>query len=503
MNKKQFFVGIVLAAFLGAVLAIGGFSYFVKAQLPSATPQAQTTSFKLSKYVPDSTVVVPEGLDFVGAAEKVSPTVVHIKTTYSGTTTQDGQNFSNPFDDLFKDFFDDGAGGGSNQRQMKPSPQKASGSGVILSHDGYIITNNHVIDEADKIEVVLEDKRRYYAKVIGTDPSTDLALIKIEEKGLPFATFGNSDNLRVGEWVLAIGNPFNLTSTVTAGIVSALSRNIDIIRREDNSGIEAFIQTDAAVNPGNSGGALVDVKGNLIGINTAILGGYTGSYTGYSFAIPSVLARKVMDDLLKYGAVQRGLLGIQIRDIDPDFAEENKLSRNDGVYVIEPTPGGGAGEAGIKKGDIVVKVDGKTVHTVSQLQQNVAIHRPGDKVKVTVLREGKEKELAVTLKNAKGNTQLVKSVEPSTSKLGADFVEITSQEKAKLDLTNGVKVSKVDKGILEEAGVKQGFIITKVQSRPVKTGKDIETIIRNSNGRILLEGVYPNGEEGYYVLRVK
>jgi serine protease Do len=502
MNKKQFFIGIVLAAFLGAVLAIGGFSYFVKQELPSAIPQAQTTSFKFSKYVPDSTVVVPEGLNFVSAAEKVSPTVVHIKTTYSGATSQEGQNFSNPFDDLFKDFFDDGTGGG-NQRQLKPSPQKASGSGVILSHDGYIITNNHVIDEADKIEVVLEDKRRYFAKVIGTDPSTDLALIKIEEKDLPFASFGNSDNLKVGEWVLAIGNPFNLTSTVTAGIVSALSRNIDIIRREDNSGIEAFIQTDAAVNPGNSGGALVDLKGNLIGINTAILGGYTGSYTGYSFAIPSVIARKVMDDLLKYGAVQRGLLGIQIRDIDPDFAEENKLSRNDGVYVIEPTSGGGAEEAGIKKGDIVIKVDGKVIHTVSQLQQNVAIHRPGDKVRVTVLREGKEKELAVTLKNAKGNTQLVKSVEPASTKLGAELVEITSQEKAKLNLTYGVKVNKVEKGVLEEAGVKPGFIITKVQSRPVKAGKEVEAIIRNSNGRVLLEGLYPSGEEGYYVLKVK
>jgi serine protease Do len=501
MNKKQFIVGIILAAFLGAVLAIGGFSFFIKQQMPSATPQAQTTSFKFSKYVPDSTVIVPEGLNFVSAAEKVRPTVVHIKTTYNGSTSQQGQNFSSPFDDLFKDFFEDG-NGGSNP-QLRQAPQKASGSGVILSHDGYIITNNHVIEEADKIEVVLEDKRRYFAKVIGTDPSTDLALIKIEEKNLPFASFGNSDNLKVGEWVLAIGNPFNLTSTVTAGIVSALSRNIDIIRREDNSGIEAFIQTDAAVNPGNSGGALVDLKGNLIGINTAILGGYTGSYTGYSFAIPSTLARKVMDDLLKYGAVQRGLLGIQIRDIDPDFAEENKLSRNDGVYVIEPTPGGGAEEAGIKKGDIVIKVDDRSVQTVSQLQQNVAIHRPGDKVKVTVLRDGKEKEMAVTLKNAKGNTQLVKRTEPASNKLGADLLELTSQEKAKLKLNYGVKVSKVDNGIFEEAGVKPGFIITKVQSRPVKSGKDVEAIIRNSEGRVLIEGVYPNGEEGYYVLMVK
>jgi serine protease Do len=501
MNKKQFFVGIVLAAFLGAVLAIGGFSFFVKQQNATDSPQAQTTSFKFSKYVPDSAVAVPEALNFVTAAEKVRPTVVHIKTTYNGPTSQQGENFSNPFDDLFKDFFDDGSGGNP---KLKQAPQKASGSGVILSHDGYIITNNHVIDEADKIEVVLEDKRRYFAKVIGTDPSTDLALIKIEEKNLPFASFGNSDNLKVGEWVLAIGNPFNLTSTVTAGIVSALSRNIDIIRREDNSGIEAFIQTDAAVNPGNSGGALVDVQGNLVGINTAILGGYSGSYTGYSFAVPSTLARKVMDDLLKFGAVQRGLLGIQIRDIDPDFAEENKLSRNDGVYVIEPTPGGGAEEAGIKKGDIVIKVDGRSVQTVSQLQQNVAVHRPGDKVKVTVLREGKEKEMAVTLKNAKGNTQLVKRTEPTAAnKLGANLAELTSQEKAKLHLSYGVKVSKVDEGIFEEAGVKPGFIITKVQSRPVKAGKEVEAIIRNSNGRVLIEGVYPNGEEGYYVLMVK
>jgi serine protease Do len=503
MNKKQFFAGILLAAFLGAIIALGGYSYFVKPQLPSLQPEAKTTNFKLSSYSLDSSVAIPEGLNFVYAAEKVRPTVVHIKTTYTGSGAQGNQNYSNPFDDLFRDFFEDGQGGGSNPRRLQPSPQKASGSGVILSHDGYIITNNHVIDEADKIEVVLDDKRRYFAKVIGTDPSTDLALIKIEEKDLPYATFGNSDNLKIGEWVLAIGNPFNLTSTVTAGIVSALSRNIDIIRREDNSGIEAFIQTDAAVNPGNSGGALVDLRGNLIGINTAILGGYSGSYTGYSFAIPSVLARKVMDDLLKYGAVQRGLLGIQIRDIDPDFAEENKLSRNDGVYVIEPTSGGGAEEAGIKKGDIVIKVDNKAIHTVSQLQQSVAIHRPGDKVKVTVLRDGKEKDLTITLKNSSGNTQLVKKTEATSNSLGADLVEITSQDKTKLKLNYGVKVNGLKDGIFEEAGVKQGFVITKVQSRPVKTGKEVESIIRNSSGRVLIEGVYPNGEEGYYVLQVK
>lgn len=505
MNKKQFFIGMLLAAFLGAVIALGGFSFLVKQQ-PGMQPNAQTANFKFSKYVDDSSAIIPEGLNFIYAANKVRPTVVHIKTTYGGNAAQ-GEDFggggASPFDDLFKDYFGDGGGGRSNPHRMNPMPSKASGSGVILSQDGYIITNNHVIEDAEKIEVVLEDKRRFFAKVIGTDPSTDLALIKIEEKNLPYISFGNSDNLQVGEWVLAIGNPFNLTSTVTAGIVSALSRNIDIIRREDGTGIEAFIQTDAAVNPGNSGGALVDLKGNLVGINTAILGGFSGSYTGYSFAVPSVLAKKVMDDLLKFGAVQRGLLGIQIRDIDPDFAEENNIKRNTGVYVLDVVPTGGALEAGLKKGDIIVKVDNKDITTVSQLQQNVAVHRPGDKVKVIYMRDGKERETTVTLKNSSGNTQLVKKTEVKENSFGANLAELTDKEKATLEISNGVKVNKVSGGVFEEAGVKAGFVITKIQSKPVRTAKEVEGIIRNSKGRVLIEGIYPNKEEGYYVLQIK
>lgn len=497
MNKRQFFLGMFVAAFLGALLALGGFSYLVKQQ-PPAEPSAQTTNFKFSKnYLTDSIAVVPEGLNFIYAAEKVRPAVVYIKTTYGDKVSQ-GEEGGEQLDDLFRDFFGDQGG----QRRNFHSPAKASGSGVILSQDGYIISNNHVIQDAEKIEVILDDKRRYYGKVIGTDPTTDLALIKIEEKGLPFVNFGNSDNLRVGEWVLAIGNPFNLTSTVTAGIVSALSRNINIIQDKDGKQVEAFIQTDAAVNPGNSGGALVDLKGNLVGINTAILGGASGSYTGYSFAVPSTLAKKVMDDLLKFGDVQRGLMGVQIKDIDPDFAEKNNLGRNDGVYVSDVPSEGAAKGAGIKTGDIIVKIDDRTIHTVSELQQNIAVRRPGDKVKVTFIRDGKEKEVSVTLKSAKSNPLLVKK-SLSASKIGAELSEISDKEKEKLNLEYGVKVEKIENGIFEEAGIKEGLIITKVNKRSVKTAKEVQYIIANTSGGILIEGLYPNGEEGMYLLKAK
>ena len=498
MNKRQFFIGILLASFLGALVALGGFSLFMKQQSPGQ-PYAQTTNFRFSKYLEDSAVVVPEGLNFVYAAEKVRPAVVHIKTEYGESSALRKNDNQQPLDDLFKDFFGD-----ESPRRMNPGPSRASGSGVILSQDGYIVTNNHVIDNADKIEVVLDDKRRYYGKVVGVDPTTDLALIKIEEKGLPFVQFGNSEKLKVGEWVLAIGNPYNLTSTVTAGIVSALSRNINILRTEEGTaGIEAFIQTDAAVNPGNSGGALVDLKGNLVGINTAILGGYTGSYTGYSFAVPSSLAKKVMDDLLKYGEVQRGLLGVHIDDIDPDFAEKNNLGRNDGVYVKNVTAQSGAQDAGLKEGDIIIKVDDKNIHTVSELQQTVAIHKPGDKLKVVFVRGGKEKEAVVTLKNTKNNTQLVKKSLPAESKLGAELSEITDKEKAKLNLSYGIKVNKVKGGVFEESGVKPGFIITKINHRSVKSTKEVEALINSSDGRVFVEGVYPDGDERWYVFEIK
>ena len=319
MTKKNFFLGLLAASVLGAAAALGGYKILFKETRYDTFDDKQNVRF--ANYAGD--VVVPEGLNFVYAAEAATPAVVHVRTMYErGKDQSEARGFEDsPFGDMFKDFF------GGQGNIAPPQPMAGSGSGVIISDDGYIVTNNHVVGDADKIQVVLNDRRSYEAKVIGTDPNTDLALIKIEEKNLPFLKFGDSDKLKIGEWVLAVGNPFDLTSTVTAGIVSAKARNINILAREGNQyAIESFIQTDAAVNPGNSGGALVNLKGELVGINSAIAT-RTGTFNGYSFAVPSDLTKKVMDDLLKYGEVQRGLLGVSIRTVDADLAKEKRLRK--------------------------------------------------------------------------------------------------------------------------------------------------------------------------------
>lgn len=417
--------------------------------------------------------------DFTKAADATIHAVVHVKTFYTNNTRY------NPFGTDPFDFWG---------RPQKSNPQEASGSGVIITDDGYIVTNNHVVENADKVEITLNDNLSYSAKVIGTDPSTDLALLKINEKNLPFITYGNSDNVKVGEWVLAVGNPFNLTSTVTAGIISAKARNIGIL--PDQHKIESFLQTDAAVNPGNSGGALVNTNGELIGINSAIAS-TTGSYTGYSFAIPVNLVKKVMDDLVEYGSVQRGFIGVSIRDIDNKLMDDKGIISTQGVYVAGLTDGGAAAVAGIKEGDIILKIGDFVISSTPQLQEQIGRFRPGDKVNVTLLRAGKEQIVNVVLRNKDGDTKMTKS-DQALNMLGATLESVNKDEIAKLGLRGGVKISKLLSGKLRAAGIQEGFIITSVDKKPILTTDDLENALKTKQGGVLIEGVYPNGLRAYY-----
>lgn len=491
MTNKNYFFGLLTASVLGGAVALGGYKLVFPDKI--YTTFSQDSPVRLSNYDYDtSKVVVPEGLNFIHAADMVRPAVVHIRTYYEAQKTSNPRQGQQQIDPFFRDFFGD-------QFDMPQGPREASGSGVILSPDGFIVTNNHVIDKADKVEVVLDDKRKLIAKVLGVDPSTDLALLKVEESGLPFVRFGQSDHLRVGEWVLAIGNPFNLNSTVTAGIVSAKARNINILSRPDNKyAIESFIQTDAAVNPGNSGGALVNLKGELIGINTAIASN-TGSYTGYSFAVPTALVKKIVDDLMKYGEVQRGLLGISIQEVSSELADQKGLKSMKGVYVAGVNEASAAKEGGIKEGDVVLKIGAVEVNSSSELQEQVARHRPGDKVEVTYLRAGEEHTATVVLKNRLGTSAIVKVAEGEVfESLGATFENATKEEKAKLHLSSGVKVKKLAKGKLQNAGIKEGFIITHVDKTPVDKPSELAESLKAKTGGVLIEGFYPNGEKGYY-----
>ncbi len=425
----------------------------------------------------------PDAVNFIEAADKTIPSVVYVKTTY-GVNSSSGYYF-----DPFRDFFF------NNPRRQMPAPQSA-GSGVIISDDGYIVTNNHVVDNAAKVEVTLDDKRTFTAKLIGKDPSTDLALLKIDEKNLPFIPYGNSDDVRIGEWVLAVGNPFNLTSTVTAGIVSAKGRNIHILDGQPFP-LESFIQTDAAVNPGNSGGALVNTNGELIGINAAIASN-TGAFAGYSFAIPVNLVKKVMDDLLEYGNVQRGFIGVSIRDIDQKFANEKNLKTLKGVYVQALTEGGAAADAGIKEGDVITKISGVNVSTSTELQEQVGRFRPGDKIDVMLIRGGAEKSVAVTLRNNQGSTRMVRS-DDVMNMLGAQFTQPSEDEMQKLGISFGIKISRLESGKLRSAGIKEGFIITKIDNEKISSMSDLEEKLqaKRSDG-VLIEGIYPNGLRAYY-----
>lgn len=420
--------------------------------------------------------------DLTFAAENSIHAVVHIATQ---SARGGGWSSGNPF---FDEFF--------GLRQQQPQMVPGFGSGVILSEDGYIVTNNHVIENAQNIKVILNNKQEYTGKLIGADPSTDLALLKVEADNLPYLNYGNSDELKLGEWVLAVGNPFNLNSTVTAGIVSARARNLGI--NADDYSIESFIQTDAAVNPGNSGGALVNQQGNLVGINTAIAS-RTGSFAGYSFAVPVSIVRKVVQDLKEYGMVQRALLGVNIADINARLAEEQNLKDMEGVFVVAVTENGAANDAGIREGDIVISVAGERVNSSSQLQEKVSQFRPGDNIEIIVKRKGDRKLFNVTLRNRHGDTQIVRD---NVTVLGASFEPVSDNDKRNLRIENGIKILALKAGKLEEAGLSKDFIITHVNKKPIFEVNDLKREIGNAKGGILVEGIYPNGELAYFVFGV-
>jgi Do/DeqQ family serine protease len=481
MNKRNFIIAIILAAFVGAFVALTTYKV-VNPKDEHYNSIQERQNVKLSNYNLDD-VTVPEGLNFIEAAKLVTPGVVGVTVTKKVS----GEYYFNPFERLF----------GNPHEQMPEQDAQAAGSGVIISDDGYIATNYHVVEGADKIEVVLHDNRRYKAELIGSDPTTDLALIKIPEKNLTFIRYGDSDKLKVGEWVLAVGNPFALTSTVTAGIISAKARNISILQDRGSLSIESFLQTDAAVNPGNSGGALVNLKGELVGINTAIASN-TGSYAGYSFAVPVSLVKKVMDDLLEYGTVQRALLGISIQDVSVASKRLNlNLDESTGVYVASVNKGSAAEEAGIKEGDIITAINNNKVENTSELQEYVARNRPGDKIDVTFMRDGKEKEVTATLKNIMGEEKMY-SRDAIMEIQGATVSEIDKKTKEKLDIKGGVQLENIHGGKWADAGIKDGYIITSVDKIEVKTVNDLMASLANKSGGILIGGVYPDGEEVYY-----
>ncbi|TPE44777.1 Do family serine endopeptidase [Pontibacter mangrovi] len=492
MKTKQFILGVALSAVVGGGVAVGSYK-LLEDENNVVQQEQQYPSVRYTSDMRSSNTVVPEGLNFIKAAQVSTPAVVHVMTEYS---VRSSDRYSSPMDPFLREFFGDGFG-----QNVPRGPQMASGSGVIIASNGYIVTNNHVIDKADKIEVVLDDKRKFEATLVGTDPTTDIALLKVNADKLPTIRYGNSDDLQIGEWVLAVGNPMNLTSTVTAGIVSAKGRNINILRTSANRdmSIESFIQTDAAVNPGNSGGALVNLNGDLVGINTAIAS-QTGQFAGYSFAVPSAIVSKVVDDLLKYGEVQRALLGATIQEIDATFAKEKGLKTLDGVYVAGVEEGSGAKEAGLEAGDVITSVNGVNVGKSSQLLEQIARYRPGDKVKVAYIRDGKNKSANVTLKNMDNSTELVKRSNAKAITFdGASFEPVTRQEMNKLGIDGGAKISGVRDSKFRDTGMKDGFIITRIDKYEVHEPADVEKHLKNFEGGVVyIEGIYPDGLKAYY-----
>lgn len=439
--------------------------------------------------------VFSQPVDLTDAAEKTIHGVVHIKSTVKGKT-----QVVQEMPDIFDYFFGNPQ---PRRRQYQSEPQVGYGSGVILTKDGYIVTNNHVIDGADEIEVTLNDSRTFQATVVGTDSNTDLALVKIEGDEFPVIPMGNSDDLKLGEWVLAVGNPFNLTSTVTAGVVSAKARKIGIY--DNKGGIESFIQTDAAINMGNSGGALVNTRGELVGINSA-LESPTGTYAGYGFAIPTSIVRKVVADLREFGTVQRALLGISGNDVSAiRQLEENKdkdFGTLDGAYVASVVDGGAALAAGLQAGDIITAINGKKIKSMTELQETITRFRPGDMVRVTYLRDRKEKTVEVTLKNSRGNTDVVKNADADV--LGAVFEDVPDNLKRQLNIGYGMQVSALNRGKLQSGGIQRGYIILKINGKQIKSESDIQSAYKEAAESpeqvLFITGIYPSGRRANYAV---
>ncbi len=490
-----------LAACLGGAVAIGSYKLIEnKVQDGMSFEEKQQVHFTNN---PMPVINSSTGdLDFTQAAAAVTPAVVHIKTTYNNPTANAGRD---QMQDMFEDFF----GGGRRSR----GPAMGSGSGVIISPDGYIVTNNHVVDKADKIDVILPDKRSLVAKVIGRDANTDLALIKIEGSGFPIVKLGNSDDVRIGEWVLAVGYPFALNTTVTAGIVSAKGRQIGILDSEPSpngepqarTAIESFIQTDAAINRGNSGGALVNTNGELIGVNAAIAS-QSGSYEGYGFAIPINLAKKILNDFKEFGSVRRGFIGVNFTGLDAEQAKRFGVDQINGLYINAVIAGGGADQAGLKEGDIITKVDGKQIYDPSDLQERIGRLGPGDKVQLSYLRDGKTFNTGVTLKgeeSVKNNDSRTASV--VTKNLGASFAPVSDVLKKKYKINTGVLVTGIQPGgYFDQIEVAQGTVITTINGQPVNKTQDIEAAITSSrNNMVTISGFTPEGASMRYQFPIR
>lgn len=452
----------------------------------------------------EAVTISGQPVDLTYAAEKALPAVVHIKYVQN-SKTQTVRMQRDPFEEFFSDpfgfFGSPNQGGGTRERQVQTPKKTATGSGVIISPDGYIVTNNHMVEGADELTVTLNDNREFSARIVGTDKTTDLALIKIDGKSLPAISIANSDGLKVGEWVLAVGNPLGLNNTVTAGIVSAKARSLD------GNGIQSFIQTDAAINQGNSGGALVNTRGELVGIN-AMLASPTGSNIGYGFAIPTTIMNKVVADIKEFGTVQRAMLGIKGGDVhnyidaQKEDGKEVDLGTNEGVYVSEVDSEGAGADAGLQKDDVITHIDGKKVTKMSELQEIMASKRPGDKVSLTYLHNKKSTTKTITLKNAQGNTKVVKQADMDV--LGADVRPVTNQQKEQLNINSGLEVIKVNNGKMKEAGVTKGFIIQKVNDETMQSIEDLQKAVKEASTSkepvLIIRGLYPTGKKAYFVI---
>ena len=494
-----------LAACLGGAVAIGSYKLIEnKFQNGMSFEDKQKVYFTNN---PSSVINSSSGeLDFTQAAASVTPAVVHIKTTYNNNANN-GSSGRDDMQDMFEDFF-----GG---RRRSQGPAMGSGSGVIISDDGFIVTNNHVVENADKIDVILPDKRSLSAKVIGRDANTDLALIKIEGSGFPIVKLGNSDNVRVGEWVLAVGYPFALNTTVTAGIVSAKGRQIGILDQNTRPGpngepqprtaIESFIQTDAAINRGNSGGALVNTKGELIGINAAIAS-QSGNYEGYGFAIPINLAKKVLNDFKQFGSVRRGYIGVNFTGLDAEQSKRLGVNEINGLYINEVIPGSGAAQAGLKEGDIITQVDGNKIYYPSDLQERIGRLGPGDKVQLNYLRDGKTLAVSVTLKGEESVRTAGNSSSNVVSKnLGASFAPVSDAMKKRYKINSGVIVtSVVVGGFFDHIELQKGTIIISINDRPINKTDDIETAMSiDKNNMAKINAITPDGIQMRYQFQVR
>lgn len=492
MTLKQSLAAVLVVA-ATSVGSIWGYSQYQQKQMTSVSDTQTSNLFKPTSYTGDP--VAGPDIDFEKAATKAVPAVVHIKTLTKAkqTNTQDMQD--NPFKDFFGDGFGDLFGGRGN---MQPQDQRASGSGVIISSDGYIVTNNHVVDGADELTVTLSNNKTFKGKVVGKDPSSDLAVVKIDGHDLSFMNFANSDDVHLGQWVLAIGYPLNLDATVTSGIVSAKSRSLGINSRQSKTPLESFIQTDAAINPGNSGGALVNLNGDLIGINSAIASP-TGSYAGYGYAIPSNMVKKIAADIIKYGSDKRAYLGIMFGSdqMSEEDRQKNNIKDGDGVYVMDVAQNSAAAEAGLQKGDFITKINGNTITTGTEIIEKIATMRPGDKVSITYERNGAEKNTTATLKGESGNYASMKAQE--VNQLGASFESLDHQAASRLGISGGVQVKDLKDGILtEQTRIKEGFIITSVNNQKVNSVDQLKQALENSGSSAIISGIYPDQPQKEY-----